>query len=73
MKEKLIAICVIFVVMVLACGACLDYTVSTWLEFAGKPDTFKYWHGCLCALIPVIGQLTIPAAFITWILMMFIG
>ena len=53
-------------------GACIDYTVSTWLVYAGKPNNFYYWHGCLLGMVPGVGQLAIPAAAITWILTFFI-
>lgn len=57
-----------------AVGAILwPYTINTWLIFFGKPATIKAWHGALLGFTPVIGQIMIPAAFITWVLMLFIS
>lgn len=54
-------------------GALLwPYTLNTWLEYFGKPQTIVMWQGALLGFCPVIGQLTIPAAIITWILMLFL-
>lgn len=49
---------------------CWDYTISTWLEFFGRPDNFKLWMGIILTIVLPFG---VPAAVITWILMMFIG
>jgi len=64
----LIAICISF-----ALGAWLwPYTINTWLIYAEKPPVIEWWMGGLMGLVPGLGQLCIPAAFITFILMLFL-
>lgn len=54
-------------------GALLwPWTINTWLEYAGKDPRVLWWHGALLGFCPVLGQLTIPAAVGTWILMLFL-
>lgn len=62
----------VYCTVALLTGWLTDYTVSYWLVYAGKPDTFHYWHGYLIALIPVAGQASVPAAIITFIVSFFI-
>lgn len=60
--------------IVFAIGALLwPYTINTWLIYSGNPPVIEWWMGGLMALVPGIGQSCIPAAFITFILMLFIG
>ncbi len=49
------------------------YTLNTWLEFFGKAPVVVWWHGVILSLIPFTAPATIPAAVITWILMLFLG
>lgn len=61
--------CILF-----ALGALLwPYTINTWLIYSGRPPQIEWWMGGLMGLVPGIGQSCIPAAFITFILMLFIG
>jgi hypothetical protein len=53
-------------------SALWPYTINTWLVFFDKEPTIVFWHGLILALIPFLGQATIPAAVITWILMLFL-
>lgn len=48
------------------------YTINSWLEVIGKEPSIVWWQGCLLGFCPYIGQASIPAAVITWILMLFI-
>lgn len=48
------------------------YTINTWLEFAGKAPSVVWWQGALIGFVPYLGHATIPAAIITWILMLFL-
>ena len=63
-------------VFLLACtiigGFLWPYTINTWLVFSGKPPSITFWHGALLGLCPMIGQITIPIAVITCILMLFL-
>lgn len=49
------------------------YVINSWLEFFGKVAVVVWWQGILIGFCPYIGQLGIPAAVITFILMLFIG
>lgn len=55
-------------------GAVLwPYTINTWLIYTNKPPVIEWWMGGLMGLVPGLGQSCIPAAFITFIIMLFIG
>ena len=57
-----------------AIGAVLwPYTINTWLVYSGNPPQIEWWMGGLMSLVPGIGQSCIPAAFVTFILMLFLG
>ncbi len=49
------------------------YTINSWLVYAEKEPCVEWWMGGLMALVPGVGQGCIPAAFITFILMLFLG
>ena len=68
----------IFVVIILAISAaigaiCWPYTINTWLVFIGKEACVVWWQGALLGFVPYLGQASILAAVITWLLMLFIG
>ena len=66
--------CVFVMIICAAIGALLwPYTINTWLVYAGKAPKFLWWHGALLGFCPGVGQLTVPAAVVTWVLMMFLG
>lgn len=55
-------------------GALLwPYTINTWLIYSGRPPAIEWWMGGLMGLVPGLGQSCIPAALITFIIMLFIG
>jgi len=57
-----------------AIGAlCWTYALNTWLVFFGKTIAIAWWQGALIGFVPMVGQLSIPVAVVTWILMMFLG
>lgn len=62
----------IFVISAIIGGFCWTYTINTWLLFAGKTATIAWWQGALIGLVPGLGQLSFPAAALTWIAMMFL-
>ena len=68
-------IVVVFILIVCAVfGALLwPYTINTWLVFFGKQASLVWWQGMLMGFCPGLGQVTIPAAIITWLLMLFIA
>ena len=66
---------VIVAVLVLAVFACLGgwlfpYTVNSWLEYADREPVIEFWHGAIVGFVPPFGQLLVPAAVVTWILML---
>ena len=48
------------------------YTINTWLIFAGKAPIIVWWQGSIMGFVPVMGQIGIPVAFVTWVLMLFL-
>lgn len=63
-----ILLCIAF-----ALGAWLwPYTINSWLIYGGKPPVVEWWMGGLMALVPGIWRVCIPAAFVTFILMLFL-
>jgi len=79
MREKGSAGIVFLVAMVallaFAClgGLLLPYTVNSWLEFAGREPACTFWMGAVAGFVPVVGQLIVPAALITWIALAILG
>jgi hypothetical protein len=75
-KEEAIINCgcltIILLISIIAGAFLWPYTINTWLVYFDKPEAIKMWHGALIGFIPFIGQATIPAAFITWIIMLFL-
>lgn len=63
----------ILAIFALIGALCWPYTINTWLVYAGKAPVIVWWQGSLMGFCPVLGQISIPAAVSTWILMMFIG
>jgi hypothetical protein len=64
----------IIVCFVFSLGALLwPYSINSWLEYSGKDPVIEWWMGGLMGLVPGVGQSCIPAAFITFILMLFLG
>lgn len=65
---------VIIIAIAFTIGALLwPYTINSWLVYAGKEPVIEWWMGGLMGLVPGIGQSCIPAAFITFIIMLFLG
>lgn len=48
------------------------YTINTWLVYGDKQPVIEWWMGGLIGTMPILGQLCVPAAFITFVLMLFI-
>lgn len=51
---------------------CWPYTINSWLVFMGKPPCIVWWQGFLMGFAPVLGQISIPAMIMTWLLMLFL-
>jgi len=66
--------CILVILIISALiGAWLwPYTINTWLIYFGKAAKITHMQGALIGFIPFIGQATVPAAFITWVLMLFL-
>lgn len=54
-------------------GILWPYTINTWLIFLDKPPVVTFWQGFFLGWVPGIGQLCIAGAFLTWVIMLFIG
>lgn len=75
MKELLsllLLYAVVLIIPISVCGLCWQYTINTWLLYFGKVGSLYFWQGCLMSVVPVLGQLSIPGAIATWLLMMFL-
>lgn len=70
---KLIVILVLLTISGVIGAVCWPYTINTWLVFFGKAPAIVWWQGFLLGYVPGLGQASIPAAIITWILMLFIA
>ena len=51
---------------------CWPYTINSWLIFMGKEPVIVWWQGFLLGYVPFMGQTSIPALVITWVLMLFL-
>ena len=52
-------------------GAILwPYSIETWAAYFGKVVSIPWYAGCILGIIPGLGQLSIPAALVTWVAMM---
>lgn len=69
---KLILILLILSISGIVGAICWPYTINAWLVYAGKAAVFKWWQGLLLGYVPGLGQLSIPAAVLTWIMIMFL-
>ena len=53
-------------------GLLWPYTINTWLIFFHKAPIITFWQGALIGFLPVLGPVTIGAAVVTWLLMLFL-
>ena len=53
-------------------GFLWTYTINAWLSYAGKETSIVFWQGGLIGFVPYLGHLSIPAAVITWLLLLFL-
>ena len=72
MKASAIGVLVIFFICAIIGAVLWPYSINTWLAFFDKPQTVLWWHGALLGFCPVLGQVTIPVAVVTFILMLFL-
>lgn len=73
MKGIAVLIALLLLISAAIGAICWPYTINTWLVFLGKPPVVVWWQGALLGFAPFIGQFSIPAAIVTWILMLFIA
>lgn len=52
-------------------GICYPYAINSWLVYAHKEPSITFWTGFLIGIVPGMGQFALPAAAVTWILMLF--
>ena len=53
-------------------GFCWTYSLNTWLEFFSKEPNIVFWQGMVIGFVPYFGQVSIPFAIGTWVLMLFL-
>jgi hypothetical protein len=70
--DKLYAFVFVCIICAIMGSILWPYTLNTWLVYFGKEAVINGLHGALLGFCPVIGQVTIPAAVVTWILMLFL-
>ncbi len=64
---------VVFTITGILGGFLWPYTINEWLVFFGKEPKLTFWMGFVIGAIPTgLGQASIPAALLTWLVMMFI-
>lgn len=68
----IVAILILIVAALVAGGFCWEYTIESWLRYAGKDYDLALWQGMLISIVPGLGQLAIPAAVVTWIALLFV-
>jgi len=69
----MIGILILGLLLSTACGAVLwPYSLNTWLDFFGRPESIVWWHGVLLGLCPGVGQFGFILAAVTFILMLFL-
>ena len=66
----------LFILFILFLNALLGavlwpYSINHWINWADGHGEFLWWHGALLAFIPGIGQLCMPAAIVTLIIITF--
>jgi len=73
-RVKAGCITLIFVICMFFIIGCFTwtYSINTWLLYFEKDQSIKWYMGGLIGIIPAFGQLSIPVAIITWILMLFL-
>lgn len=67
----LVAYVAVYILIASLFGLGWDYSISFWLVYFDKPDTFYYWHGFLISLTPGIGQLAVIITIVTFIFSFF--
>lgn len=68
-----LGILVVLIISAAVGAICWTYAINSWLEFAQKPARIVWWQGALIGFCPAVGQLSIPAAVLTFIVMLFIA
>jgi hypothetical protein len=72
MMSKIVVVLLLLSLSGIVGAFCWPYALNTWLVFFGKSASILWWHGFLLGYVPWIGQASLPAAVITWVLMMFL-
>lgn len=64
---------VLFLFIFFLSGICLHYDIHFWATHVQHHEVNPSWPLCILAgLVPGVGQLSIPGAFITWICSFFL-
>ena len=64
---------IILLILLFILGAiCWPYAINAWLVYAGKTAVVTWWQGGLIGIVPFVGKYGLPAAVLTWIILLFI-
>ena len=69
-KTQLIILGFVLTVWVIISAICWPYAINGWLEFVGKEPEVAWWQGALIGFVPWVGKAAIPAALVTWVLLL---
>jgi len=72
MKYSCSVLLTVLVISAVMGSLCWTYSINTWLVFLGKEPIIKWYQGMLIGCVPYLGQISLPVAAITWILMLFL-
>jgi hypothetical protein len=75
MKVNSLAVLLILLVLGLSIiinSLTFPYAINTWLMFFNKQPQVLWYHGAILGVVPIIGQLGIIIAALTWIAMLFL-
>lgn len=73
-KEGFILLGILMVANALIGAFAWPYTIESWAHnVAGNPNVqIAGWQGALLGFVPYLGNVTVPAAVVTWIAMLIV-
>ena len=67
---NLVVLLFICLITALVGGLTWPYSIEQWAAYLGNDVDVHFWQGAILGFIPGVGQISIPFAVITWILML---
>jgi hypothetical protein len=71
-SAQILMIAVSFMIAAILGAFCWPYAINSWLIYLGKAAALKWWQGALLGIIPGIGQICLPLAIFTFLIMLFL-